>query len=113
MKTFDKVKDWAIYARAKDIMAGDASISENDAIEKAIEQEEYDFNDAIDSIHGGAWDNIIAVTINDDDSFEIDDDFFTDTHMGEISDLLKEALREAREDTEAYLAEVSYGWYHR
>ena len=113
MKTFDKIKDWAIFARAKDIMAGNDLISENDAIEEAITQEGFDFKDAMDTIYGGVWDAIKGVTVHDDDTFDIEDDFYTDAHMGEIATALAESLREAREDTEAYEAEVSYNWYHR
>ena len=97
--TLNKVKDWAIYARAKDILADDSGMSENEAIRIAMKEEEIDFDLAMEHIRLGEWDKIDAVTIHDDDTYDMEDDFYTDAHMGEIMDALDEALREAREDT--------------
>ena len=113
--SLDMVSDWAIFARAKDAMS-DAALSEDDAVRMAVEEEDSDFHYAINQIKEWKFDNIDAVQIADDDSFEIEDDFYTDEHMVEISKALEEALADSREADEynrAYESEVEYSWYNR
>lgn len=106
----ENIKDWAIFARAKDSMI-DTDIAEEDAIDMAIEEEADDFRYAMSQIKAGNISRIEAVQIGEDGTFMIEDDFYTDEHMAEITDALTKAIEEAKADT--YEEEVTYSWYHR
>ena len=109
--TLDMVGDWAIYARAKDAMLENGDRDETTAICWAVQEEDSDFRLNMKRIREWRFNVLDAIRINDDSTFEIEDDFYTDEHMVEIAKALKEALYEAEYDT--YEAEKEWTWYHR
>ena len=109
--TLDMVGDWAIYARAKDKMLEKPDMDEDTAIRWAVESEDSDFRVNMKMIREWRFNVVDGVTIYDDDTFTLEDDFYTDEHMVEISKALETELAESREDS--YEEEKEWSWYHR